>query len=220
MKITVSRSLLAGTVTILCPMVISAAQALELRITGKIIPDACLTFFSNDGVIDYGRQLLEKTGTALVLARKAISLAVSCSTPSRVAIRLIDNRADASHPTMHAVAARYRHNDYLFGLGPQAGKNAGAYTISLRPVQTPAASALMKAAGNMDAIQWSIADDPMLRKGMLYSWQPMHQGRHGDVLDFRAVLAIHTVLDGTQRTTTESKDIPLNGSATLELLYL
>lgn len=198
------------------------AHALELRVTGRIVPDACLTFFSNNGVVDYGPLSAGENDTTKILNKQSLSLFVSCPTPSRVAIRLFDNRNVAAIPVMKAVAARYRNNAYLFGMGPRTGKNAGGYTISFKPLLVHGSPVLLESEGKVNDIQWSIADDNMLRKDVFYSWQAIHKTYPGGSQNFQASFAIQPVLEGKgpQAVQSDTEGAQIYGSATFELFYL
>ncbi|MCW5299700.1 DUF1120 domain-containing protein [Herbaspirillum lusitanum] len=206
----VGLSLLAGA---------SAAGATELRVTGKIVPDACLPVFSDAGVVDYG-PISSERGAAKILAKKIFTLSVSCALPSRLALRLIDNRDSAPIPQMQAVAMRNRSNKHLFGLGAGSGQNAGAYIVSFEPAHPKATPpAMLESATGINATQWILSSDNTIRKNVLYAWDAEHKIHPGGTLNFEAKLSIQAVIDSADNTR-EKEDAPLNGSATFELLYL
>jgi type 1 fimbria pilin len=198
---------------------ISAAGAAELRVTGKIVPDACLPVFSDAGVVDYG-PISSERGAAKILSKKIFTLSVSCTLPSRLALRLIDNRDSAPIPQMQAVTLRNRSKKDLFGLGAQSGQNAGAYIVSFEPAHpTATPPTMMESATGINATQWMLSSDNTLRKNVLYAWDAEHKIHPGGTLNFEARLSIQAVIDSTDNTATK-EDASLNGSATFELLYL
>ena len=193
--------------------------AAELRVTGKIIPDACLPVFSDSGVVDYGAISSER-GAAKILTKKIFTLSVSCALPSRLALRLIDNRDSAPIPQMQAVAMRNRSKKHLFGLGAESGQNAGAYIVSFEPAHPMGAPpAMLESATGINATQWVLSSDNTIRKNVLYAWDAEHKIHPGGTLNFEAKLSIQAVIDNAENTSVK-EDAPLNGSATLELLYL
>ncbi len=200
-------------------VVASVAGAAELRVTGKIVPDACLPVFSDAGVVDYGPISSERSATK-ILAKKIFSLAVSCTLPSRLALRLIDNRDSAPIPHMQAAAMRNRSKRHLFGLGAKSGLNAGAYIVSFEPAHPKAPPpAMLESATGINATQWTLSSDNTIRKNVLYSWDAEHKIHPGSTLTFEVKMGIQAVIDSAG-STQEKEDASLNGSATVELLYL
>ncbi len=218
MKKAVSQMLLHG-VAVPLLVVASAAGAAELRVTGKIVPNACLPVFSDAGVVNYGPVSSER-GAAKILNKKIFSLSVSCALPSRLAIRLIDNRESAPIPQMQTVAIRNRSKKHLFGLGAESGQNAGAYIVSFEPAHPTATSPVMlESATGINATQWMLSSDNTIRKNVLYAWDAEHKIHPGGTLNFEAKLSVQAFIDNADNTSVK-EDAPLNGSATFELLYL
>lgn len=217
MKKAVSAMLLHGVGLSL--LVVASAGATELRITGKIIPDACLPVFSDAGVVDYG-PISSERGAAKILTKKIFTLSVSCALPSRLALRLIDNRDSAPIPQMQTVAMRNRSKRHLFGLGAESGQNAGAYIVSFEPAHAKGLPpAMLESATGINATQWMLSSDNTIRKNVLYAWDSEHKIHPGGTVNFEAKLSIQAVIDSADNTSMK-EDAPLNGSATFELLYL
>ncbi len=220
MKWDVLLTLLIRSATTLVLSAMSEVHATELRVIGTIVPDACLPAFSDQGVVDYGPVSSAEHGVVKILAKKSVALSVSCALPSRVAIRLIDNRDSADIPQMQAVSARHRNKKHLFGLGTQTGRNAGGYIISFEsahPALPP--PLLMESASNINATRWTLTSDNALRKNVLYSWDAEHKIHPGGTLEFQATLGIQAVIDSSDNTQVKDGS-QLDGSITFELLYL
>jgi len=200
-------------------VVASVAGATELRVTGKIVPNACLPVFSDAGVVDYG-PISSERGAAKILSKKIFSLSVSCTLPSRLALRLIDNRESAPIPQIQTVAMSNRSKKHLFGLGAESGQNAGAYIVSFEPAHPKATPpAMLESATGINATQWMLSSDNAIRKNVLYAWDAEHKIHPGGTLTFEVKLSIQAVIDSADNTQ-EKEDASLNGSATFELLYL
>jgi len=135
------KAMIAGAV-VLASVGANAASA-NLSVTGTITPEACAVTLGNGGVVDYGAlsavtvKAYPATGsTNLVYTAptKTISLDVTCSAPTAVALNWTDNRA-ASKIAVDA-------NDVSrFGLGTQGSTNIGNYLIGFGSLQYKATSA-------------------------------------------------------------------------------
>ncbi|MGU2290667.1 DUF1120 domain-containing protein [Pseudomonas aeruginosa] len=97
-----------------------AAQvmAADLNVAGRIQPSgACSLALGNGGTVDLGtissRRLKDDRPT--FIGRPFLSLAIDCQTPSRIAIRAIDNRANTAD------------REGRYGLGAIRGNNTGSY---------------------------------------------------------------------------------------------
>jgi len=99
---------------------LASAQTAEIKVTGKIVPDACQPTIA--GAFDYGTFTSEKLNIDEVtkLEAKKATLNVTCNAAAKVAVKVTDNRS--------GTAAGGADAGFDFGLG---GKNTGSYTVAL-----------------------------------------------------------------------------------------
>lgn len=176
----------------------------------RIVPAACDATFANNGVVDYGQIPASqvKYGQRNTLAVKHLHLQIHCRGNARLALQAVDNRSahnDADSP-LH------------FGLSPIGSKGGlGSYTLEITSLRADGEAAINLASDNQGK-----------------SWH--RPGRHlgtSHLLGFTTGNGVtpgsYQVIDGElQVTTTLNKredidpdgDMLLDGSTTLELLYL
>lgn len=112
-----------------------AADTVDLHLTGTIVLQACVPTLAGGGVIDYGNipaASLAATGFT-ALADQASSLTITCLQPTRVAVKVVDNRTGAAPAGAITVG-----NQYAYGLGTVNSHNVGAYSISFQKANTTA----------------------------------------------------------------------------------
>lgn len=190
-----------------------AASSVDLSVTGLITPSACTPSLSQNGQVDYGkipaRELHADAYTPL--PKSTLQLGVSCEGSTAFALRLTDNRADSSSGTPLA-----------FGLGLINGnERLGMFHIVLSsPVADDAAVTSLQ---SMDEGQvWHPVDDtvalPPLRLAAFGDassggWAPL------PVKQLRVAMNISTFIAPAQGLTLDH-EVPLDGSATVDLIYL
>ncbi|MFQ0834511.1 DUF1120 domain-containing protein [Citrobacter freundii] len=124
----------------------SASSDVTLKVTGSIIPGACVPTLPNGGVVDYGtirNALIDPTSTTnklVQLGQKSLILTVTCDTEIAVGITSADNRSGTNIALNSG--SSYIENTRTdggtlvttsngFGLGQAPnGVNIGAYSIS------------------------------------------------------------------------------------------
>lgn len=124
----------------------SASSDVTLKVTGSIIPGACVPTLPNGGVVDYGtirNAQIDPTGTTnklVQLGQKTITLTVNCDTEIAVALTSTDNRSDSRVPlssTSYIESANSNGENLTlspnaFGLGkaPDGTTNIGDYAVA------------------------------------------------------------------------------------------
>ncbi|MPV68134.1 DUF1120 domain-containing protein [Burkholderia sp. BE17] len=75
------------------------AQTAEIKVAGRIVPNACQLTISGGGVYDYGTIVSDKVGQddKTALDAKTQTLLVSCNKATKVALSVRDNSSD-NHP--------------------------------------------------------------------------------------------------------------------------
>lgn len=202
-------------VVLLTSFAAQAAETTELKVKGAVRPSACSPSFTSGGVVDYGtipvKSLNANTGTQL--QAKTIPFAISCAAPTKLALRTIDNRASSVVEGLSAVGGSY-------GLGTYQGKKVGVYNVFVTPGSfTGDASPVdvirelnyvgggwAKAlAGNLGAVRHSFAQANTVAPGAYKT--------------ITGTFTIQvTINKGSELPLTDN--IPLDGSATIEVQYL
>ncbi|WP_438867676.1 DUF1120 domain-containing protein [Pseudomonas sp. L1(2025)] len=208
MKISLS---LSGALLLAMTSSAFAASSVDLTVKGLITPSACTPALSSGGIVDHGKVAakdLEKEHWTL-LGRQTLQLAISCDAPTQLALKGTDNKGD-SHDPMNR-----------YGLGLVSGKKLGGYTLVLgNPVADGAAIAMIESADDgltwkesFPGDVWPITYHASFGDRSTGSWAPT------PVQQVTADLMVETVIAPTagMDLTTE---VPINGSATLEVKYL
>ncbi|MCU6252347.1 DUF1120 domain-containing protein [Enterobacter cloacae] len=113
-----------------------AAQSIDIKVTGKILPSSCTPAFpSGGGVADFGTMKvasLNSTSMTPLTEMKEIPVAITCEEATRVAVKFTDSRDDSS-PTENVVMGNgfTGSPSTVFGLGMYNDKKIGAYALAL-----------------------------------------------------------------------------------------
>lgn len=195
-----------------------AANTTELKVTGIIRPTACVPAFASGGVIDFGTipasSLTPSAYTSL--PPKGTPFSISCGSPVKVALKAIDNRASSAVP-----AAIGSYANLTYGLGTVAGKNVGGYSLGIAGETTTADGAAARMLYSADGSQtWTITNG----NGTFGGDRTMSWTRPGDdkPLAFKDIAGEIVVRVGLEKPENLplTQEVPLDGSATLEVLYL
>ncbi|WP_157137843.1 DUF1120 domain-containing protein [Herbaspirillum lusitanum] len=221
------------TVLLVMSVAARAADTAELKVAGTVRPAACTLSISGGGIFDYGvipvSRLSQTKATAL--EKKTASVTVACDDKAKVALRLADNRP-ASAVKGIATTEYWQgtpgsgHDRYIYGLGTVRGSNVGAFTAQLRDAtgdgKRQYVIAVEGAAGNGPIGGWS-----SMPVGLYFrpeaSLYVVDNWGNGTIRDegyetFSATLAIQATIDKLSNLPATG-EIPLDGSATLELIY-
>lgn len=199
--------MLAGTSSVM------AASSQDLTVTGSITPSACTALLDSGGTVDYGKisaQDLHPTAVT-VLPEGSVQLSVTCLAPTLMAFKSADNRPNTSAEQYDSVS--------VFGLGlASGGEKIGWYTLKMTDVtanEIPAAA--------IETVNGSVWFDAV---GV---WQPnwMRTAKDPSVptptplalTSFQAdVVVVGNITNKKNLPITE--EIKIDGSATLDLIYL
>lgn len=200
------------------PLTVYASPALELRVTGRIVPDACFPSFTGGDMVDYREVPASKltTGSSTLLSRKSVGVSVSCGMPTSLGIRLLDNRT-AVPPASGMVKTSLRpsavRDERYFGLKDDQGTSMGGYVLRFDTGKDLASPTLELSAEDGS---WRSRKDGMLLKDTLYTWSTNgHAPARMQQMD--ATLSVQPIIESTVGALTD--DVPLEGSTTLELVY-
>ena len=193
-----------------------AANSVDLRVTGTITPAACNISVTGGGVFDMGTisaQALNATATT-ELGEARNDLSITCSGATLVGIKALDNRAGT------AIDSATRS----FGLGLDGqGNKIGYYHITTVATPTVNGSAGNATKSLDDGVTWTTnaTGSPITTsQNDIVSWNAA--GAPADPIPVTSVsqtirVNVHLAPENTLDT---SSDITLDGSATIELVYL
>lgn len=192
-----------------------AADTAELKVKGSIRPSACTPSFTGDGTVDYGtiaaKSLNAASGTQL--AAKTIAFAVTCAAPTRMVLVTTDNRASS-------VVTGLISTGGAFGLGAYQGKNIGVYNVFVTPGTFTADGSAVDVIYSLDRSlsRWEKADTGNI--GLVgISFASTNTTTPGAYQAISGIFTVQaTINKGSLLPLTEN--IPLDGSATVELMYL
>lgn len=199
-----------------------AGPTAQLRVTGRIVPNACVPSFVGGSVVDYGSipssALSPHSLTALPV--KSVGLQVSCGIPVSVAIRLVDNRPLAAGDSMVKTSARpsMLRDERYFGLKNEQGLRVGGYVLRFETHGNAAPNLQMHESGNAANGTWTVRTDGMLLQNTLYTWSASGNNVPAKMQQMDATLSIQPIIDSRGQGLRD--DIPLDGSTTFELVYL
>lgn len=191
-----------------------AASSVDLTVRGAITPSACTPGLSQGGQIDFGKIPAKdlSADSTTWLPTVILKLTVNCEAPTLFALRSKDNRAGSA----------YLDDGYNHGMGLINGnEKVGHYILTLRdPVSSTAqVSTLTSVDGGTS--WWNFP------QGIYLVWHTLAAFGNSD----SGVAAPVPLLDVTSDLYVESKvapangltldqEAPLDGSATLDLIYL
>lgn len=191
-----------------------AANSVDLRVTGTIAPAACNISLAGGGTFDLGSisgGSLSATQKTTVSTPPAQDLSVICSAPTLVGIKVVDNHQNQT--------ANFDDDD--FGLGQDSsGNDIGWYNIKLlAPTVDASSGASVRSAD--DGVSWVGARPDLLNHNLnsIASWST---GVGTDPVLVTTVLQPLQILPfiNPENSLNTSSDITIDGSATIELVYL
>jgi len=117
----------------------TAAESVDIKVTGKILPSSCTPSFpSGGGIADFGTMkvaALNATSVTQLKDMKEVPITITCEESTRIAVKFTDAR-DASSPTDDIGFNSFAGSPtFSFGLGTYNGKNIGAYALGIPRAQ-------------------------------------------------------------------------------------
>lgn len=196
----------------------TAASTVDLSVTGRITPTACTPLLSSGGLIDYGKisqqDLNLERGTRLPI--KQLQVSIGCNAPSRFALRMRDNRDGTATV----------NSEIYYGLGlDHSGNRIGLYSMSFDPRHTlvDSAATVFGTESTTGGLAWRTANlNPIDIGANSYLGFTDIQGSTAGpsaIQELVSTVKVEAVINARQNLDL-SRDTPLDGSATLEVLYL
>jgi type 1 fimbria pilin len=205
-------------VSLLASFAVHAADTTELKVKGVIRPAACTPTLTGGGMVDYGNIPASSltAGGYTKLGAKQIGLTVSCDAATKIAIRLTDNRVASKVAGITSSISR-SGDQYNYGLGAVDGKNVGGYAISMAPETTADGASVTNLYADGNA--WSDTTTYLENSGTLFSFGATGTKTPLAAKSFNLKLNVETFINKKENLDL-TKDVPLDGSATIEVRYL
>ncbi|HCT06706.1 MAG TPA: hypothetical protein DIW86_15195 [Pseudomonas sp.] len=195
-----------------------AASTVDLAVTGLITPMACKPLLSGGGLVDFGKisrnDLNLTNGTRL--PHKYLTLTVNCNAPGRFALRMRDNRDGTAHV----------NSEIFYGLGlDTSGNKIGVYSVSFDPRQTVVddLAVVYGTESTTGGLAWRMANLNPIDVGSrsLLGFTDVVGSTAGPsaIQTLTSTLKLEATINARQNLDL-SVETPMDGSATLEVVYL
>lgn len=195
-----------------------AASSIGLSVSGTITPVACTPSLSNNGQVDFGKISRQDLNIdkRTRLRDETFELTIRCNVPARFALRMQDHR-DGS-----AIV----NSEIYYGLNVDRSSNKiGLYSLHFEPASTvvDALPQVYRTDSTTDGRAWSTSSTstiPIAAKSYL-GFTDIAGSTAGPIAiqSLSSRVTLQTVIAPTSELDL-SGDIVLDGTATLEVLYL
>lgn len=195
-----------------------AASITDLTVRGLITPTACTPGLPSSGLVDYGKisqqDLKPDRGTRLPI--KQLLVTVNCEGLSRFALRMRDNRDGTANV----------NSEIYYGLGLDgSGNRIGVYSLSFDPKLTDvdALPVVYGTESTTGGLGWRTANtNPIDIGARSYLGFTDTEGSTAGptaIRNLSSTVNIQTVISAKQNLDL-SRDVLIDGSATMEVIYL
>ena len=195
-----------------------AASTVELTVKGLITPMACTPLLSGGGMVDFGKisrnDLNLTNGTRL--PHKYLTLTVNCNAAGHFALRMRDNRDGTAHV----------NSEIFYGLGlDSSGNKIGVYSVSFDPKQTVVddLAVVYGTESTTGGLAWRTANLNPIDVGSrsLLGFTDVVGSTSGPsaIQTLTSTLKLEATINARQNLDL-SVETPMDGSATLEVVYL
>lgn len=198
------------------------ARSEELSVHGVIRPIACIPSLPNGGTVNYGTiPASSLTADAYTpLGGKTIPFTITCSAATKIALKASDNRTGTSIPGIVDLVP----DSGLYGLGMVAGKKVGSYLLyfpqSGVTTDQVGANQIVSTDGNKT---WTPtgggAGSGRLGNDRTFSWAAPRGTIPMAFKTIRGDIHVYTYINKPENLPL-AQNVPLDGSATLEIIYL
>lgn len=195
-----------------------AASVVELTVNGTLTPVACTPSFSNNGLVDFGKISRQELNVdkRTQLRDETLDFGIHCNLPARFALIMRDNREGS------AIA----NSEIYYGLKfDRSGNKIGLYSLHFDPASTvvDALPQVFRTDSTTQGRAWSTSRSspiPIGAKSYL-GFTDVAGSTAGPVAiqNLSSRVTLVTVIAPTS-TLDLSDDATLDGSATLEVVYL
>lgn len=141
-----------------------AAESIDIKVSGKIIPPACSpSFISGGGVADFGnihRANLSSISASVLPDIKTLPVRIQCDAPARFGITFTDNRKESASDTLLASFRDGKFSSltsYYFGLGLSQNKQIGVYGLAMTAMTNQNAKLVYSLYSRDTGKNWTIS---------------------------------------------------------------
>ncbi|MEA1065319.1 DUF1120 domain-containing protein [Apirhabdus apintestini] len=212
-----------------------AADSVDVKVIGTIVPAACTPTLDGGAVVDYGT-IKASTLAAddfTVLPVKSIPFSITCDAPAKASFHGIDAQSDSvvkpigkqfSNPTKTVISA----STSMSGLGlTDENAKIGAYTMWMAPGSvsldgsTDAVDSLYSNSVPTQATVWSKADTngAVIGTNKYYTWAKAGELVPVAFTTMKGELSVQAAINKASELDL-TKAVHLNGQTTLEIYYL
>lgn len=195
-----------------------AASSTELTVTGLITPVSCTPSLSNNGLIDFAKISRQDLSVdkRTRLRDRTLDLNIQCNAPARFALLMRDNR-DGS-----AIV----NSEIYYGLNrDSSGNKVGLYSLNFDPATTVVDDLpqVFRTDSTTGGIAWSSSNSRSIPIGARsYLGFTNVAGSNAGPIAIQSLtsrVTLETVISPTSELDL-STEVPLDGSATLDVVYL
>lgn len=199
------------------PMV-HAASAVDLTVNGVITPAACTPSLSNNGLVDYGKISRQELSVdkRTQLRDQMLDFSIQCSAPARFALTMRDNREGSA----------IVNSEIYYGLNYDNSSNKiGLYSLNFDPLATVVDgwSQVFRTDSTTGGLAWSSSNSRSIPIGArsYLGFTDVAGSSAGPIAlqQLTSRVTVETVIAPTAELDL-SVDVLLDGSATLDVVYL
>jgi hypothetical protein len=202
-------SYIAATLLVVGAAQVSAASSVDLSVTGSITPAACMPQLSNSGLVDYGKISVKDLKIITQMPPATLQVSVTCDAATFFAVNIKDNRES----TVGGLVPSPSH----FGLG--LGENdhkIGWYMLKMN--NALADGQVLPLVESVNGNTWFYVDGNTV-------WQPGWMRSVSNSPDYAPIsmqtfVADILVASTIFRPKVITQEMPIDGSATLDIFYL
>ncbi|AOE81962.1 hypothetical protein A7318_26210 [Pseudomonas lurida] len=197
-----------------------ASTSAELIVRGTIKPAACNLSMTGGGIINYGNiPSGQLSSTAFnPLAEKTTPLTVSCgTTPTLFGLKFVDLQPGSKVPGILNVLGAGYTEAHNYGLGITSGRKTGGFAVALKDLRssTSALYPIMRVGTGA----WQSGDGKVAQSPSQHSWRSSTAVTPASISQLTGTIAVRPVINKGADLDL-SRDITLDGRATLELSYI
>lgn len=207
------------------------AAGIDLAVSGTVAPSACTPTIAGGGAIDYGNIKADtlSADSYTVLDVKTVDFTITCDAPTKVAIKAINNRtgsnASGAEGIGGAAAAPAGMQGTVAGLGLDGTAKVGGYTLTFKPSDFADGKGAALVISDDNNATWKKAQRV---NTSLYgtdalthiSWAGDENGTEpAPFTTLSAGLSVQAYINKASELDL-SKPVTLDGSTTIELVYL
>ncbi|KZQ00375.1 hypothetical protein A3N42_19295 [Klebsiella aerogenes] len=123
----------AALLAVIAGHAMAADDNVDVKVTGQIVPPACVPAVSGGAVFDYGtiKAGSLKKDDFNVLSKKELNFSLTCNYPMKVAFISTDGRVGTVVSGGGSMGIKDSDTSKFFGLGQVDGKNIGNYAMGI-----------------------------------------------------------------------------------------